>query len=67
MTIDTKRPDALPLPEAARIDLELQGRIHRLATGTAKSGDSGAISRLIRERANLMMPEILREARIKTK
>jgi hypothetical protein len=61
MTIAT-RPDALPLSEAARIDTELQEKIHRLATGTARSEDAGAISRLIRERAEMMVPEILRES-----
>ncbi len=66
MTTDT-RPAAVPLSEAARIDRELQGKVRRLAEGTATSGDAGAISRLIRERPDLMVPEILRDARERAK
>ena len=56
-----KRPSALPVPEAARIDHELQGKIQNLVSGHAQSGDASAISRLIRRRADLMMPAMLRE------
>jgi hypothetical protein len=57
---EPKRPSELPIPEAARIDSLLQGKIRELVTGETKSGDAAAISRLIRERADLMMPEFLR-------
>lgn len=57
---ELKRPATLPIPEAARIDSELHGKIQGLVTGEPKSGDAAAISRLIRERADLMMPEFLR-------
>ena len=61
---EPKRPSELPIPEAARIDFELQGKIQELVTGVTKSGDAAAISRLIRERADLLMPAFLR-ARLK--
>jgi hypothetical protein len=55
-----KRPEVLPLSDAARLDREIGERIHRISSGRVVPGDVSEASRLIRERADLMMPEVLR-------
>jgi hypothetical protein len=59
-TTTVKRPGALPLSDAARLDREIGERIHRIASGRVAPGDASAASRLIRQRAELMMPKALR-------
>jgi hypothetical protein len=54
------RPAALPLPAAAVLDSQIRSLMHRLADGSHESGDAAEVHRLIRARAELLLPSFLR-------
>lgn len=50
-----------PKPDLETLDRELGDRLHRLATGAASARDVSEASKLIRERADFMMPGLFQK------
>lgn len=55
--------DHWPMPEIEALDREIGVRIRRLSEGKASAEDISEASRLIRKRADCMMPGIFRHRR----
>jgi hypothetical protein len=52
------RPEQWPISPIETLDQEIGSRIRRLSDGTATAQDVSEATRLIRERADRMMPSI---------
>lgn len=54
-----------PKPDLETLDREIGNRLHRVAVGRASSQDVSEASELIRERADFMMPGLIRRHQLK--
>jgi len=55
------RPKELPIPSASKLDREIGDVASRLSSGTATQSDIANMNRLIRQRADSLVPRELRE------
>lgn len=53
----------VPEAEAAKIDRKIEEAARRISSGTQKPNDFSNVNDLVRQRANLLMPSILRKIR----
>ena len=57
------KPEQWPVSPIGTLDQEIGTRVRRLSDGTATAQDVSEATRLIRERADRMMPDIFRRLR----
>jgi hypothetical protein len=55
--------DQLPASPIERLDQQIGEKVRRLSKGTASAQDVSEATRLIRKRADQMMPEVFRRLR----
>lgn len=54
-----------PQPDLETLDRQIGDRLHRLASGHASAQDVSEASKLIRERADFMMPGVFHRLRLR--
>jgi len=61
------RPKDLPVPSASKLDREIGDVASRLSSGKGTQSDMAQMSRLLRRRADTLIPSELRESTEKQK
>ncbi len=61
------KPEQWPASPIEALDLEIADKVGRLSSGTATAGDVSEATRLIRERADRMMPNVFRRLKAERK
>lgn len=61
------KPEQWPTSPIEALDLEIADKVGRLSNGTATAEDVSEATRLIRERADRMMPNVFRRLRAERK
>jgi hypothetical protein len=62
-----RKPEQWPMSPIEALDLEIADKVGRLSNGTATAEDVSEATRLIRERADRMMPSVFRRLRAERK
>jgi hypothetical protein len=62
-----RKPEQWPASPIGALDLEIADKVGRLSNGTATAEDISEATRLIRERADRMMPNVFRRLKAERK